>query len=160
METAGVPLTHVRTLEWPLKLGGFMEGMTLDVDREIKLKLTFDTPEGTLVLTNLKCWVAASPLQGGLGGVFVSRGVITRLFIYCPRSLLTNARRAQSFYDLDQLGYKETHLMAAMKVLEEKKSIPLSPEEAALTPDEKRTCFPKVRCDWSWMTTRPPYVPS
>ncbi|KAF0712314.1 hypothetical protein As57867_004858, partial [Aphanomyces stellatus] len=141
-------VTPVRTLEWPLELGGFMEDMKLSVDREVKLKLTFDTPEGTLVLANLKCWVATAPLQGGLGDLIVSRAVMARLG-YCPRSLLSNARRAQSVYDLDQLGDKETNMMAAMKVVEDKKHVPLAPEEAALTPDEERTCFPEVRSDWS-----------
>ncbi|KAF0683006.1 hypothetical protein As57867_024834, partial [Aphanomyces stellatus] len=84
-------VTPVRTLEWPLELGGFMEDMKLSVDREVKLKLTFDTPEGTLVLANLKCWVATAPLQGGLGDLIVSRAVMARLG-YCPRSLLSNAR--------------------------------------------------------------------
>ncbi|ETV90042.1 hypothetical protein H310_15127 [Aphanomyces invadans] len=41
--------------------------MKLKVDREVKLRLTFDTAEGTLVLTNLKCWVAVTPLHDGLG---------------------------------------------------------------------------------------------
>ncbi|RLO10271.1 hypothetical protein DYB28_000086 [Aphanomyces astaci] len=62
---------------------------------------------GTLVIANLKCWVAAAPLQDGLGDLIVSRDVMAKLG-YCPRSLLLNARRAQSVYDLDQLGGKDT----------------------------------------------------
>ncbi|RHY24886.1 hypothetical protein DYB32_008643 [Aphanomyces invadans] len=107
----------VRHLDSVMELGGFMEDMKLKVDREVKLRLTFDTAEGTLVLTNLKCWVATTPLYDGLGDLIVSRDVMARLG-YCPHSLLASARRAQSVYDLDQLHGQETPLMAAMKVVE------------------------------------------
>ncbi|ETV96688.1 hypothetical protein H310_10006 [Aphanomyces invadans] len=100
----------VRQLDRPIELGGFMEAMKLTVDREVKLRLTFDTAEGTLVLSNLKCWVAAMPLQDGLVDVIVSRNVMARLG-YCPHLLLAQARRAQSVYDLNQLGDKETPLI-------------------------------------------------
>ncbi|RLO07192.1 hypothetical protein DYB28_016092 [Aphanomyces astaci] len=72
-----------------------MEGMKLDVDRDVKLRLTFETAEGTLVIANLKCSVAAAPLPDGLGDLIVT----------------------QSVYDLDQLGGKDTPLMAAMTPL-------------------------------------------
>ncbi|RHY94384.1 hypothetical protein DYB35_011612 [Aphanomyces astaci] len=122
--------------------------MKLDVDRDVKLRLTFETAEGTLVIANLKCWVAAAPLQDGLGDLIVSRDVMAKLG-YCPRSLLLSARRAQSVYDLDQLGGKDTPLMAAMKVVEAMEKIPSSPEEASLYPEEEQACFPQVTPDWS-----------
>ncbi|RHY26714.1 hypothetical protein DYB32_007354 [Aphanomyces invadans] len=50
----------VRQLDSVIELGEFMKDMKLRVDREVKLRLTFDTAENTLVLTNLKCW-------GGIG---------------------------------------------------------------------------------------------
>ncbi|KAH9101369.1 hypothetical protein AeMF1_021888, partial [Aphanomyces euteiches] len=73
LSDAGALLAPACKLESALELGGFMEDMKLSVDREVKLKLTFDTAEGRLVLTNLKCWVAAAPLHNGLGDVIVSR---------------------------------------------------------------------------------------
>ncbi|RQM29351.1 hypothetical protein B5M09_008053 [Aphanomyces astaci] len=115
LEETGNFTSPVRQLDDAMELGGFMEGMKLDVDRDVKLRLTFETAEGTLVIANLKCWVAAAPLQDGLGDLIVSRDVMAKLG-YCPRSLLLSARRAQSVYDLDQLGGKDTPLMAAMKV--------------------------------------------
>ncbi|RHY41813.1 hypothetical protein DYB30_011534, partial [Aphanomyces astaci] len=105
----------VRQLDDVMELSGFMKGMTLDVDRDVKLRLTFKTAEGTLVIANLKCWVAAAPLQDGLGDLIVSRDVMAKIG-YCPRSLPLNARRVQCVYDLDQLGGEETSLLAAMKV--------------------------------------------
>ncbi|RLO03901.1 hypothetical protein DYB28_005045 [Aphanomyces astaci] len=107
----------VRQLDDAMELGGFMKGMKLDVDRDVKLRLTYDTAEGTLMIASLKFWVAVAPLQDGLGDLIVSRHVMAKLG-YCPRSLVLNARRAQSVYDLDQLGGKDTPLMAAMKVVE------------------------------------------
>ncbi|ETV91329.1 hypothetical protein H310_14024 [Aphanomyces invadans] len=77
-----------------------MEAMKLTVDHEVKLRLTFETAEGTLVLSNLKCWVAAMPLQDGLADVIVSRAITSRLG-YCPHLLLAQARRMQSAYDLN-----------------------------------------------------------
>ncbi|KAG9410640.1 hypothetical protein AC1031_018662, partial [Aphanomyces cochlioides] len=109
---------------------------------------TFDTAEGRLVLTNLKCWVAAAPLHNGLGDVIVSRAVMARLG-YSPRSLLKTARRAQKVYDLGHLGGQDTCLMAAIKILEDKKKPPVAPEEVALNVDEELSCFPQVGVDWS-----------
>ncbi|CAK5208281.1 unnamed protein product, partial [Aphanomyces euteiches] len=117
-----------------LELGGYMEDMKLLVDREVKLKLTFDTAEDRLVLTNLKCWVAAAPLHNGLGDVIVSRAVMARLG-YSPRSLLETARRAQKVYDLGHLSGQDTCLVAAMKFLKDKKKPPVAPEEVALNVD-------------------------
>ncbi|RHY21262.1 hypothetical protein DYB32_009859, partial [Aphanomyces invadans] len=110
-------IRNMRQLDSVIELGGFMEDMKLKVDHEVKLRLTFDTAVGTLMLTNLKCWVAAAPLQVGLGDLIVSRDEMARLG-YCPNSLLASARRAQSVYDLDLLRGEETPLMAAMKVVE------------------------------------------
>ncbi|RHY19699.1 hypothetical protein DYB32_010188, partial [Aphanomyces invadans] len=138
----------VRQLDRPIELGGFMEAMKLTVDREVKLRLTFETAEGTLVLSNLKCWVAAMPLQDGLGDVIVSRDVMARLG-YCPHLLLAQARRAQSVYDLNQLGDKETPLIAAMMVVETMNKPTSSPEEASLYPEEERACFPDLKSVWS-----------
>ncbi|RLO02739.1 hypothetical protein DYB28_013778 [Aphanomyces astaci] len=148
LEETGNFTSPVRELDDAMELGGFMEGMKLDVDRDVKLRLTFETAEGTLVIANLKCWVAAAPLQDGLGDLIVSRDVMAKLG-YCPRSLLLSARRAQSVYDLDQLGGKDTPLMAAMKVVEEMEKLPSSPEEASLYPEEEQACFPQVTPDWS-----------
>ncbi|KAH9121951.1 hypothetical protein AeMF1_006553, partial [Aphanomyces euteiches] len=148
LSDAGALLAPVCKLESALELGGFMEDMKLWVDREVKLKLTFDTAEGRLVLTNLKCWVAAAPLHNGLGDVIVSRAVMARLG-YSPRSLLESARRAQKFYDLGHLGGQDTCLMAAIKILEDKKKPPVAPEEVALNVDEELSCFPRVGVDWS-----------
>ncbi|CAK4860027.1 unnamed protein product, partial [Aphanomyces euteiches] len=69
LSDAGALLAPVCKLKSSLELGGYMEDMKLLVDREVKLKLTFDTAEDRLVLTNLKCWVAAAPLHNGLGDV-------------------------------------------------------------------------------------------
>ncbi|CAK4689608.1 unnamed protein product, partial [Aphanomyces euteiches] len=148
LSDAGALLAPVCKLESALELGGFMEDMKLLVDREVKLKLTFDTAEGRLVLTNLKCWVAAAPLHNGLGDVIVSRAVIARQG-YSPRSLLETARRAQKVYDLGHLGGQDTCLMAAIKILEDKKKPPVAPEEVALNVDEELSCFPQVGVDWS-----------
>ncbi|CAK4577840.1 unnamed protein product, partial [Aphanomyces euteiches] len=148
LSDAGALLAPVCKLESALELGGFMEDMKLSVDREVKLKLTFDTAEGRLVLTNLKCWVAAAPLHNGLGDVIVSRAVMARLG-YSPRSLLETARRAQKVYDLGHLGGQDTCLMAAIKILEDKKKPPVAPEEVALNVDEELSCFPQVGVDWS-----------
>ncbi|CAK4792466.1 unnamed protein product, partial [Aphanomyces euteiches] len=68
---------------------------------------------------------------------------------YCPRSLLETARRAQKVYDLGHLGGQDTCLMAAMKILEDKKKPPVAPEEVALNVDEELSCFPQVGVDWS-----------
>ncbi|KAH9078175.1 hypothetical protein Ae201684P_019271 [Aphanomyces euteiches] len=144
LSDAGALLAPVCKLESALELGGFMEDIKLSVDREVELKLTFDTAEGRLVLTNLKCWVAAAPLHNGLGDVIVSRAVMARLG-YCPRSLLETARRAQKVYDLGHLGGQDTCLMAAMKILEDKKKPPVAPEEVALNVDEELSCFPQLK---------------
>ncbi|KAH9078958.1 hypothetical protein Ae201684P_020021 [Aphanomyces euteiches] len=144
LSDAGALLAPVCKLESALELGGFMEDMKLLVDREVKLKLTFDTAEGRLVLTNLKCWVAAAPLHNGLGDVIVSRAVIARQG-YSPRSLLETARRAQKVYDLDHLGGQDTCLMATIKILEDKKKPPVAPEEVALNVDEELSCFPQLK---------------
>ncbi|RHZ03458.1 hypothetical protein DYB31_014304, partial [Aphanomyces astaci] len=137
-----------QSLDDAMELGGFMKGMKLDVDRDVKLRLTFDTAEGTLVIASLKCWVAVATLQDGLGDLIVSRDVMAKLG-YCHRSDVLNARRAQSVYDLDQLGGKDTPLMAAMKVVEAMEKLPSSPEEASLYPEEEQACFPQVTPDWS-----------
>ncbi|KAH9120292.1 hypothetical protein AeMF1_007481, partial [Aphanomyces euteiches] len=68
---------------------------------------------------------------------------------YSPRSLLETARRAQKVYDLGHLGGQDTCLMAAMKILEDKKKPPVAPEEVALNIDEELSCFPQVGVDWS-----------
>ncbi|KAF0736552.1 hypothetical protein Ae201684P_007026 [Aphanomyces euteiches] len=149
LSDAGALLAPVCKLESALELGGFMEDMKLSVDREVKLKLTFDTAEGRLVLTNLKCWVAAAPVHNGLGDVIVSRAVMARLG-YSPRSLLETAHRAQKVYDLGHLGGQDTCLMAAIKILEDKKKPPVAPEEVALNVDEELSCFPQVGVDWSF----------
>ncbi|ETV92315.1 hypothetical protein H310_13369 [Aphanomyces invadans] len=64
-ESVGSFALAVRQLDRSIEFGCFMEAMKLAVDREVNLRLTFDTAEGTLVLANLKCWVAAMPLQDG-----------------------------------------------------------------------------------------------
>ncbi|KAH9117954.1 hypothetical protein LEN26_012317 [Aphanomyces euteiches] len=68
---------------------------------------------------------------------------------YSPRSLLETARRAQKVYDLGHLGGQDTCLMAAIKILEDKKKPPVAPEEVALNVDEELSCFPQVGVDWS-----------
>ncbi|RHY25079.1 hypothetical protein DYB32_008530 [Aphanomyces invadans] len=60
-ESVGSFALAVRQLDRSIEFGCFMEAMKLAVDREV----TFDTAAGTLVLANLKCWVAAMPLQDG-----------------------------------------------------------------------------------------------
>ncbi|RQM28417.1 hypothetical protein B5M09_011143 [Aphanomyces astaci] len=92
----------VRLLDTAIELDGFLEGMKLQVDHDVKLCLTFETAEGTMVLANLNCSVAATPLQEGLGDLIVS------------------------VYDLDRLGDKETPQMAGMKVVETKEKPTLS----------------------------------
>ncbi|RHY74558.1 hypothetical protein DYB34_012623 [Aphanomyces astaci] len=89
LETPGNFTSAVRQLDTAIELGGFLECMKLQVDRDVKLCLTFETAEE------------------GLGDLIVSHDVMAKLG-YCPRSLLLNARRAQSVYDLDRLGDKET----------------------------------------------------
>ncbi|ETV91956.1 hypothetical protein H310_13605 [Aphanomyces invadans] len=148
LKEAGALLAPVCKLDSVLELGRFMEEMKLSVDREIKLKLTFDTDEGRLVLTNLTCWLAAAPLHSGLGDIIVSRAVMASLG-YSPIALLEAARRAQNVYDLSQLGDQNSCLMAAIKVLEDKKQPPIAPEEAELNVDEELSCFPQVDVDWS-----------
>ncbi|ETV95092.1 hypothetical protein H310_11375 [Aphanomyces invadans] len=92
---------------------------SLTVDREVKLRLTFDTTEGTLVLSNLKCWLAAMPLKDGLGGVIVSRDVMARLG-YCPQLLSAQTRQC------------------AECVVETMNKPTSSPEEVSLYPEEER----------------------
>ncbi|RHY29361.1 hypothetical protein DYB32_005205 [Aphanomyces invadans] len=55
VESFGNFASAVRQLEQSIALGGFLEAMKLTVDCEVKLRLTFNTAEETLVLANLKC---------------------------------------------------------------------------------------------------------
>ncbi|RHY39644.1 hypothetical protein DYB30_014311 [Aphanomyces astaci] len=124
--------------------------MKLDVDRDVKLCLTFEAAEGTLVITKLKCWVAVAPRWSGRPNRVSRRDGEARYF---PRSLPLNARRAQSVYDREQFGGKDTPLMAAMKVVEAMEKLPSSAEEASLYPglliDRKKTT--KLWCAaWSF----------
>ncbi|RHZ35055.1 hypothetical protein DYB37_011960 [Aphanomyces astaci] len=113
--------------------------MKLDVDRDVKLCLTFEAAEGTLVITTLKCWVAVAPRWSGRPNRVSRRDGEARYF---PRSLPLNARRAQSVYDREQFGGKDTPLMAAMKVVEAME--PSSAEEASLYPEEEQALKDKV----------------
>ncbi|RHY23105.1 hypothetical protein DYB32_009303, partial [Aphanomyces invadans] len=108
----------MRQLDRPIELGEFIEAMKLTVDHDVKLRLTFDTAEGTLV-----------------------RDVKARLG-YCFHLLLA---RAQSVFDLNQLGGKETPLIAATKVVKTMDKTKSSPDEALLYPEEERACFPDVQ---------------
>ncbi|ETV98987.1 hypothetical protein H310_08460 [Aphanomyces invadans] len=93
-----------------------MEAMKLTVEGEVKPRLTFDTAEGTLVLSNLKCWVVVMPLQDGLDDVIVSRDVMARRG-YCPHLLLAQV---------------------SMKVVQTINKPTSFPEEASLYPEEER----------------------
>ncbi|RHY42593.1 hypothetical protein DYB28_000562 [Aphanomyces astaci] len=115
--------------------------MKLDVDRDVKLCLTFEAAEGTLVITKLKCWVAVAPRWSGRPNRVSRRDGEARYF---PRSLPLNARRAQSVYDREQFGGKDTPLMAAMKVVEAMEKLPSSAEEASLYPEEEQALKDKV----------------
>ncbi|ETV90029.1 hypothetical protein H310_15137, partial [Aphanomyces invadans] len=110
----------MRQLDSVIELGGFMEDMKLKVDHEVKLRLTFDTAVGTLMLTNLKCWVAAAPLQVGLGDLIVSRDEMARLGRpKKPRSLYPDEERA-CFPDLQSGWLMEVDRMAVRALLDEK----------------------------------------
>ncbi|ETV90731.1 hypothetical protein H310_14520 [Aphanomyces invadans] len=106
----------MRQLDRPIELGEFIEAMKLTVDHDVKLRLT------------------------RLGEVVVSRDVKARLG-YCFHLLLA---RAQSVFDLNQLGGKETPLIAATKVVKTMDKTKSSPDEALLYPEEERACFPDV----------------
>ncbi|RHY15302.1 hypothetical protein DYB36_014261, partial [Aphanomyces astaci] len=67
LEETGYLPSPVRQLGDVMELGGFMEGMKRDVDRDVKLRLRFDTAEGTLDIANLKCWVARDSRLGRPG---------------------------------------------------------------------------------------------
>ncbi|RHY02560.1 hypothetical protein DYB25_014255 [Aphanomyces astaci] len=55
LQEAGNLMSPVRQLYDAMELGGFMEVMKLDAVRNLKLRLTYETTEGTLVIANLKC---------------------------------------------------------------------------------------------------------
>ncbi|RHZ01130.1 hypothetical protein DYB31_011605 [Aphanomyces astaci] len=66
LEETGNFTSPGRQLSDVMELGGFMEGVKLDVDRDVKLRLTFETAEGTLVIANLKSNTFKSTIQASV----------------------------------------------------------------------------------------------
>jgi hypothetical protein len=58
-----------RALGRAVELAGFQEGLKIIISWETKMGLDFSAFAGRLLLNNVLCWVAATPLAAGLGEI-------------------------------------------------------------------------------------------
>jgi hypothetical protein len=137
----------LRKLTTPVIVGGFVAGMEIEVSHEAKLKMTFATPSGQLVLTNVKCWISTDALPPGMGDVLLSRPIMLKLG-YDPQSMLNKARESADEYDMSDVDVPPSPLIMAMYVGESKPRTVQTPEEVRY--EKTRNTFVSPRLSMTW----------